>query len=410
MKQSIGLILLQLIGVLLGFVSIFLIAGNLPPELYAITGVYTIISSLIVVFSNTGIETLGFRELLAWKEMGQNEKVRQLVTQSIVYRTIFGAFVFIPLIAYLLYISKYKFHGEHFVLFFTMGIFSISKATIDSIELIHKAFNNYILPTFSKYVVEVLGKIISILIFLKFGFLPYITFVMFLPFVVMIPLLYLIKEWIDFRGVFDRRKAIIVLKESRTFQISSYISYVYNHLDQLLVSLFLSVDVLASFSISKGFLGIGKTLIENIFDPLVQKLVKYKHEVTKFSFELKKVFKIRFILMIISILFFPFYLIYGEYILQILKLQKYVYISKYLLFIYVSQVAYLCIKVEINYISLFSSKKNYLKQTIYSAFISIICLMFIMLLNVKYLFLNVLISNLILILIILKIYRKSKLY
>lgn len=408
MKQSIGLILLQLIGVILSFVSIYLIAGTLPPEIYAITGVYTIISGLIVVFSNTGIETHGFRELLAWKESGHHESIKQLVTQSIVYRTIFASIAFIPLIFYLLYISKYKFHGEHLVLFYIMGFVSISRATNDSIELIHRAFNNYLLPTLSKYIVEVFGKIFAILIFLKFGFLSYIIFVIFLPILVMAPLLYLIKDWIDFKGVFQKKNAIKILKESRTFQVSSYISYIYNYLDQLLVSLFLSVDVLASFSIAKSFLSIGKTFIENIFDPLVQKLVIYKNNFEKLSIEIKKVFKIRSLLVLISIIIFPFFLIYNDTIIKFLNLQKYIFINRYMIFIYLSQIAYLCVKVESNYISLFTSKQYYLKQTLYSATISIFCFLLIILSDVKYLFLNVLIANIILYFIFLNIYNKLK--
>ncbi|MFA6738575.1 MAG: hypothetical protein WCR89_07460, partial [Bacteroidales bacterium] len=70
MKQSVGLVILQIFGIILGLVSVFFVAGSLPAEEYALVGVYNVISTIVVVFSNTGFETYAIRNVLDWKEKG----------------------------------------------------------------------------------------------------------------------------------------------------------------------------------------------------------------------------------------------------------------------------------------------------------------------------------------------------
>ena len=86
MKQSIGLVILQILGVSLGLVSVFWIAGSLPPKIYAIVGIYNVISTFIVVFSNTGFETYAIRNVLVWQQLGQNDKIKlDVIHQELKY-------------------------------------------------------------------------------------------------------------------------------------------------------------------------------------------------------------------------------------------------------------------------------------------------------------------------------------
>ena len=143
MNQSLALVILQVFGVVLGFVSVFYVAGTLSAEVYAVVGIYNVISIFIVVFSNTGIETHGIRNILALQETGENIKIKLIVTQAILYRIILACFVVLPMIVYAIYVSKQKFEGQYLELFVFMGLFGIAKAINDSTLLLLRAFNKY---------------------------------------------------------------------------------------------------------------------------------------------------------------------------------------------------------------------------------------------------------------------------
>ena len=49
MKQSVGLVILQIFSIVIGFVSVFWVAGSLPSEEYSIVGIYHIIASIIII-------------------------------------------------------------------------------------------------------------------------------------------------------------------------------------------------------------------------------------------------------------------------------------------------------------------------------------------------------------------------
>lgn len=393
MRQSIGLVILQIFGIVLGLVSVFWVAGSLPPEEYAIVGIYNIISTLILVFSNTGIETHAIRNVLAWKEEGKIDQLKLTVTQSITYRTIFASIVFLPIIGYSAYISTHKFNGQYFGLFILMGFLSISKATNDATVLILRSFNKYLAAALVTYTVNVFGKIVALLLFIKYGFLIYIYMIMLLPLITTIPVLLMIKDNIDFKGVFKWSNFKTGVVESKYFAFSSYISYIFNFLDQLLVSIFMSAEILGTFSVAKNILSMAKTFIENIFDPMIQNLVSVKQNMEVFKLKLKRVFKIRNILLYVSILFIPLvYFTIGN-ILNILQINHYPFLNYFIVFIYLSQVVHIAMKVKYNYICLFYPQSSYLKINTINALLMLLFFVVIVLIDAKLLFLHLLLAN-----------------
>ena len=110
MNQSVKLLILQFFSIGLGFFSVFFVAANIPTKLYAVVGVYEIISGISRVFSNTGLETFAIRNVLLYKKKGKFDKISELVTQSLFLRIILASFLFFKknlliFFEYLLYIS-----------------------------------------------------------------------------------------------------------------------------------------------------------------------------------------------------------------------------------------------------------------------------------------------------------------
>ena len=252
MKQSIGLIILQFFGIILGFISVFYVAGSLTPEVYAVVGVYTVISTVIVVFSNTGLETYAIRNVLAWKEIGENDKIKLIITQAIVYRTILAGLIVMPIIGYAIYMSKQKFDGQYLELFIFMGIMGIINATNDATILSLRAFNKYFSAALATYSVNVFGRLLALVLFVKFGFNTYIYTIIFLPLVITIPTIFMLKEWLSMRGVFQKANLIESFKKSKSFGLAAYFSYAFNYFDQLIISIFMSAEILGAFTVGKS--------------------------------------------------------------------------------------------------------------------------------------------------------------
>jgi O-antigen/teichoic acid export membrane protein len=407
MKQSLGLVILQVFGIALGFVSVFYVAGTLSAEVYAVVGIYNVISIFIVVFSNTGIETYGIRNILALQEIKEDSKIKLIVTQAIFYRTILACIVVFPIVFYAIYVSEQKFQGQYLELFLFMSFLSITKAINDSSILLLRAFNKYFAAALATYSVNVFGRLLALFLFIQFGFNSYIYTIILLPLLVTIPVIYMLREWISLEGVFQKENLLKVFKESKSFALSGYISYAFNFLDQLLVSIFMSAEVLGSFSVAKSIYSISKTFIENIFDPIVQDLVRYKNNSKLIDLKLGKIFKIRNILLLISLLILPFVIIYINELIMVLGLDKYLFLNYFVVFIYLSQIASIAMKVKFNYIALFYEPSFYLRLTIIYALLSILFFTVVIVIDIKFIFSHMLLTNLILIIYTNKLFNNK---
>ncbi len=395
MKQSIGLVILQVFGIILGIVSVFLVAGSLPAEEYALVGVYHVISTIILVFSNTGFETYAIRNVLDWREKGNTAKIKLIVTQSITYRTLVAIVAFIPTIGYAAFVSLNKFDGNNFWLFFLMGLTSISKATNDATVLILKSFNKYFLAALVTYSIDSFGKLLALLLFTKYGFTVYIYTVMLTPLLVTIPVIFLLRKYISFQGVFKIYNLKNGFIESKSFATSSYVSYAFNFLDQFLVSIFLSAEILGSFTVAKNILSIARTFVENFFDPMIQSLVSLKDSIKNFKIKLNKIFKIRNVLLVVSVIFIPFLLFFLDKALVLLRIDHYPYLNNYIILIYLSIIALIASKVKYTYISLFFPQESYLKIKVINALSALVFFIIVASISPKLLFLNTLLTNIV---------------
>lgn len=407
MKQSIGLIILQITGIVLGVFSVFYTAGTLPSEKYALVGIYTVISSFISVFSNTGLETHAIRNVLLWKEEKNHEAIKLIVTQSLVYRVLLAFGLQLPILVYVWYISNARFNEQYSCLFFLMAGMSIFSALNDSAALLLKSFNMYFASSLTSYTVNVFGRIIALFLFFKFGFLIYINFVLFLPLFVTIPVFYLLRKWISFDGVFLKSNIKRSIQNSKSFAFSAYISYLYNYLDQLLVSIFLSSEILGSFTVAKSLLDMVRTSIENIFDPIMQGLVKYKHKGVELVTRLQRIFQIQKVILIVSVLILPIFLFYLKKIVSILNLESYLYINHYIALIVISQIFHVGMKINLNLITLFMPSKIYLEATILRGLMLLTFFIVILFLKTDLIFLHLVLTNVFMLLYGVYRYKKN---
>lgn len=405
MKQSIGLIILQFLGIAIGLVNTFWVAGSIPAELYAIVGVQAVISSIVRVFSNTGLETYAIRNVLDWKETGRESQITTVVTQAITLRVFAAILLMVPVFIYSYFVALYKYNGQYFGLFIIMGFMAIFTALNDATVLILRSFNRYLTAAFVTYSVNVFGRFAALLLFLKFGFSMYIHTIILLPLLITIPVLFLIKKWISFPGVFSWKVLKDNLSISRPFAASAYISYLFNFFDQLAVSIMMPAEILGAFTIGKRLLGIAIQFIENIFDPMIQKLVVYKTQSEILLYKLKRIYKVRNFLMIIGIIaLVPLYL-YIDTIIAFFRLEHYPHLNWFILGIYFGSLSLIIIKVKYNYIALFFKSKYYLILTVINALLSIVAFFIIAAFNVKFIFFYKMLTNLLMLTIIAYIHK-----
>lgn len=386
MKESVKLLILQAVSLSLGLFSVFFVAANIPPELFAVVGVYEVVSNFLRVFSNTGVETLAIRNVLLFKRDKKNDKIKELVTVSIAYRFVFASLWLLPLFGYIYYVSVNKFDNNYFSLFTIMLVSSVFVAVNESIILIFKSFNRYFLAALIQFSVNILGRLIALILFINFGFDYYINFIIMLPFIITIVAVYSIRKWLAIKKFVRSSFLIKNLKLAKHFTLSAYISYVYNMLDQMLVSIFFSPEFLGSFSIGKKMHTILKTIVENIFDPLVQSLVAIKDNPNLLKLKMRKINKLRNICLVILICFLPFVILYTSYFLNLLGIDKYPYLEYFVICIYVSQLFLVGMKVKYDFIMLFFSPVHYLRLTVIFAVMSMLSFVAIILFDLKFVF------------------------
>lgn len=396
MKQSIGLIILQVVSILLGFFTVYYVAANVTPTLYAILGVQQVVSSIMLVFSNTGLETVAIRNILNWEKTGNKLKIDIVTSQSFFLRILLAFLLSMILILYVFYMSKNKFDGNYiqfFLLFLISGIFH---AANDSMRLILKAHNKYFLSVLSNYFVTVFGKLLALYLFVLYGFEYYIYVLVLLPALVFLPLLYLNFKYIKIKYLFSVSLLKFTLNRSKNFAFTSYFSYFFNFADQLIVTILMPAEIIGVFTFAKKIFSMIKLFIENFFDPILQKSVQYKKDIKSFFKYYRKIKNWRnifFVLFIIGIIIFA---ILGKTIISYLKLEQYEFLYNYLLLIFIGFAILILFKIQYALISLFSDSRVFLVFSILVSVITITSLsVFIMLFPVSILYGYVVSSNLI---------------
>jgi len=395
MKQSFYLIALQITAIFLGGLSTFYVAFKLPASLYAIIGIQAVISSIMLVFSNTGLETIGLRNFLFWKSINKNKQIIVITTQSIFLRFFFAFCLGIIMIFYAFYISKTKFQGNYLMLFLLFIVSGIFIAINDSFALLLKAHNKFLQAIFSMYFVSVFGKIIALLVFIYFGLSFYLYTLISLPIIIFFYLFILTRQFIDIKYLYSRKLIFYSLKQSRHFAFSSYFSYLFNNIDQFLVSIVMPLEIMGVFTFVKQIQGILNSFISNFFDPLLQKTVAFKANILGLKTYLNNIYKWRNIALILGSSGIIIYYFIGSNLIDFTGLSKYPYLFESLFFIFVSLLILLLYKVQYYLIATFANTFSYLKFTIAISVVSLLSfVVFILFFDDKVIFGYLILSNL----------------
>jgi O-antigen/teichoic acid export membrane protein len=388
MKQGIWLVILQLVSILLGFITVFYVASGIGPEVYSIVGIYTVISVFFVALTVLGIETAAIRNILYWQQTKRLVRIKRHISTAICSRLLMYVILLPVAIGYSYYISESKFGGENLELFLLFCFVSFFSVINVSFRLALVGFNKYLLAAIPDFSVNILGRLIALYVFTAYGFEAFIMVLISLPIVTTFFLLLIIRNWLELKYIFSFKSLKILFKKNKALAGANVVQYGFNSVDQLLVSLFVSPELFATFSLAKQVELIGKKFIENIFDPIVQQLVKLKGDVNGFNSMKGKITKFHSICCFFSIGCCFFIVWVVDYGVTYLSIEKYPFVNTYFYFALISNVLYLFIKLNYNLVALFSPVKQVLLLEIFRTVTFVfIFLMFLNFINQEYLYL-----------------------
>lgn len=168
------------------------------------------------------------------------------------------------------------------------------------------------MAAFYAFLTVFVSKLLTLLVFLKFGFHYYLYSLSFVPLVMLILQIKTIKRNFSFGVLFSIRQMLKQLVNRRYLLYSSYASFVFNYVDNFIVSLMLPANVLGSYSFMKQIYAIGKTVIDNILDPVLLNLVALKNIISKAHEEYKRIYKIGRSLFVMSLICIPILILFGR--------------------------------------------------------------------------------------------------
>lgn len=370
MKDSVKLVIIQILNISIGLFNIYYVAQEVAPEVYAVVSVGFIITSIISTFSFFGIEDGLKQNLLFWLNNKQNKRIKILVSQALFQRILFYILLIPLLLLYIYFISNQKFDGRYFNLFLLFVLGGFMSALHHSFSLILKACDKFVTVAFSDLIIGVIGKTASIVVFILFGFKAYIYCLVFLPFLPTLLLGIKLIEWINLEYFTISSSFLRALKNHQWFGYASYLRYLGSYADQLIISIFLPAELLASFSIAKKILDVGKIFSSNVFDNLSVKLIKFKSKGESIlSQEIDKLKKLRNkLFLIITIASIPV-LIFINKLIAFAGLADYNGLPYLLSFAIIGCLFQLYKNLDENVIKLFLPAKAILQyETLYSVF------------------------------------------
>lgn len=356
-KRSFRVIFIQVIGLILNFISMYVLVGGMDPQTYSLVGVYNTLTSLIIVFTQLGLESIINRNALYWQNNGKTEILYEYISEAVFIRVFLFA-ICVPAIAvYLLYLNNIKYGNQYLTLFIFFIVSLLSKSMIDCIRLILKAIGKYELAQIVDVFNQTVVKIVGIIVFIKWGSIAYMYVFTGTPVIVAILLLFYIRKMINFRKISIKRiwcKA----KDSKYLLFRIYTDYFRQSADSLLVSLFFSTEIMGSYSVFKTIEQMCKSLIEGFFDVLTQEMVKLKGKVEELTRYEKKTILIRNICMLIGCIGLFLFIIVKGRLISLMRLNHYQYIDIMIIAVILLELAYVCGKIEINVISLLATQKQ----------------------------------------------------
>jgi len=360
-KKSIVVVIIQILGVLLGLLSLYFIAGDMAPEVYSLVGVYTTVSAVALSFTGFGVETTIVREALLWREQGREEKVREYVTQAIVLKTITFAVICPLVVFYLMFLNATKYGGQYTLLMFAFVVGAYIHDLNNSMSQIVRAQGGYIFSTFASTLNNYLVKAVGIPLYYVAGAKVYLFFYALSS--IPLAVVYIIKIYhlIDPKCI-QLKSMLHKVYDARYFCLKGYMEYGKANLDSLLVNALFPASIMGSYTIFKQLEQIAKTIIEGFFDVLTQQTVQCKgkqKELEKYEVSIKKARNIIFITIVFGIFVF---LNAPEFFVRIVRLSEYEYIEKMIVCIAIISLIHVAGKYEINAIGFFASSKLNLKK------------------------------------------------
>ena len=363
--------MIQVLGIIMGFLSIYLVAGDMGPATYSLVGVYGVVFGIILPFSHLGIETTMMREALYWEEKGDVEKLKEYTTQAILSRLIGFVFLLPIVVAYLLFMYFTKYNCQHLWVLLSFYIGACGSALNDSLSLIVRSQGNYVFSQAAKTFNNAAVKVIAILIYLKFGATPYLLMFSILPWPLFMVFFFKLRKYIDFRyinfiGTFRK------IKDARYLWLKTYVDFFSKNADNLLVSIIFPSSILGLYALYKNLEGIAVNFIEGFFDVIIQKMVKFKGDVKKLMKMEKKDNIIRWGVIILVVIFTLIFSLDTTFFVNIANLSKYDGVVYSIYTVALVAILYLVGKNEINIVALMGPSKTLLKLGILLFFVSVL--------------------------------------
>lgn len=394
LKQSYIYLILQLLNIGISlFVTIY-IAKNVDMQTFAIFAIYTIIVTLFMTFSFLGYESILIRNVLHWKKIGKINKIKNYISYALISRAVVSVLLTIPILLYIYYISINKFNDEHLLLFSSFIIAGFFSSLSNANGLILKAFNKYILSFTITTLSLIIGRLIAIYIFTIYGFYGFMLTLIIIPIFTFLLSFLFVKSYFSFSHI--RYKYFFKFKRNKYFILSGYLNYFKVSIDQILVSIFLSVEILAVYNLAKKVEEIGRSIIEGFFDPIIQKLVSFKNDINNAVKYKKKIYLIKNIFLLITITFVIIFNLYINDVIVVTELEHYKNLSYYLIFASWVPVLYILFKVQSNIIYLFDHQKTLFKIDIFIGILtSLVMVLFFIIDMENIIYLNRVVINII---------------
>lgn len=360
LKQSFLIVIIQIIGILLGFVSIYFVAGDMGPEVYSLVGIYTVVVGIILTFSHLGVETTMMREALYWKSQGNIEKIKEYTMQSI-YSRFIGFIVLSPLVLiYLLCICFTKYNGEYLVLLLSFLLGACASALNDSLSLIIRSLGDFVFSQFAKTLNSTITKIFAIFFYIKFGAMPYLFFYALVPLPLTFLFIFKLRKYFKLEH-FRFRATIKKIKDAKNLWMKSYLDYFSAYADNLLVSILFPSTIIGVYSLYKNLEQVAKGFIEGFFDVLIQKIVQYKGNIQKLLHVEKKLNIIRWIVIFLILFVVVVFSIDPLFFINLVNLQKYESVDIVIYCVLFFSILLLIGKNEVNIVALFAPSRMILK-------------------------------------------------
>ena len=364
------MVLIQFIGVLLSFVTLYFIVGDMTPEVYSLVGTYTVILGVVNTFSHLGIETVMMRETLYWTEHNDTQKVVEYATQSMFSR-IFGYIILLPLLLiYIFYIDYTKYDHQYLFLLFMFLIGALASTLNDCMSLIVRSKGGYVFAQFAKTLNNSIVKTFGLILYLKFGAAVYLYFFSLSS----VPLFILFYLYVhkSFSSNFIQFKPMLKkVWESRFLWLRTDLDYFKNYADSILVSILFPAHIMGIYSLYKALENMAKDFIEGFFDVLSQNLVRFKGNYERLCKEEKKYNMIRAAILGVVVIVGVVFAIYSSQIISICNLSNYDHAAVLVQCVFIVAIIYILGKYEINILAFFASSKLNFNLTVLISVISI---------------------------------------